>query len=45
MKWKAKIVKACKAAGTYKEYFEPVVNTLADILDKRDAAQKEFIEG
>lgn len=44
MKWKAKIVKACKAAGTYKEYFEPVVNTLADILDKRDAAQQEFIE-
>ena len=44
MKWKAKIVKACKAAGTYKEYFDPVVSTLAEILDKRDAAQKEFIE-
>lgn len=44
MKWKAKIVKACKAAGTYKEYFDPVVSTLAEILEKRDAAQKEFIE-
>ena len=44
MKWKAKIIKACKAAGTYKEYFDPVVITLAEILDKRDAAQKEFIE-
>ena len=44
MKWKAKIIKACKAAGTYKEYFDPVVSTLAEILDKRDAAQKEFIE-
>ena len=44
MKWKAKIVKACKAAGTYKEYFDPVVSTLAEILDKRDAAQKEFVE-
>ena len=44
MKWKAKIVKACKAAGTYKEYFDPVVSTLAEILDKRDAAQKKFIE-
>ena len=44
MKWKAKIVKACKAAGTYKDYFDPVVSTLAEILDKRDAAQKEFIE-
>ena len=44
MKWKAKIVKACKAAGTYKEYFDPVVSTLAEILEKRDTAQKEFIE-
>lgn len=44
MKWKAKIVKACKAAGTYKDYFDPVVSTLAEILDKRDAAQKEFVE-
>ena len=44
MRWKAKITKACKSAGTYKDYFEPVINTLAEILEKRDAAQKEFIE-
>lgn len=44
MKWKTKIEKACKAAGTYKEYFEPVIETLADILERRDAAQKEFIQ-
>lgn len=44
MKWKTKIEKACKAAGTYKEYFEPVIETLADILERRDAAQKEFIK-
>lgn len=45
MKWKRKIEKACEAAGTYREYFDPVITTLADILEKRDAAQKEFIEG
>lgn len=44
MKWKAKITKACKSAGTYKEYFEPVICTLAEILEKRDAAQAEFRE-
>lgn len=44
MKWKRKIEKACEAAGTYREYFDPVIATLAEILEKRDAAQKEFIE-
>lgn len=44
VRWKAKIIKACRAAGTYKEYFDPVINTLAEILEKRDAAQQEFME-
>lgn len=44
MKWKRKIEKACEAAGTYREYFDPVIMTLAEILEKRDAAQQEFIE-
>ena len=30
------------AAGTYQPYFEPVIDTLADILDKRDLALNEF---
>ena len=29
-------------AGTYQTYFEPVINTLAEILDKRDLALMEF---
>lgn len=45
MKWQTRIRKYCEAAGTYKEYFEPVIDTLAGILDKRDSAQQEFIEG
>ena len=45
VKWRPKIKRACKAAGTYKNYFDPVIDTLADILEKRDAAQQEFVEG
>ena len=44
LKWRTKIVKCCEAAGTYKEYFGPVIDTLADILEKRDAVQQQFIE-
>jgi hypothetical protein len=44
LKWRTRIVKCCEAAGTYKDYFVPVIDTLAEILDKRDAAQHEFIE-
>ncbi len=38
-KWKTKIVKAMKEAGTYQPYFEPVILTLAGILEKRDEAE------
>ena len=30
------------AAGTYQTYFEPVIETLAGILEKRDLALNEF---
>lgn len=40
--WKKKIIKTAKDAGTYQKYFEPVIDTLADILSKRDAAQELF---
>lgn len=40
--WKEKIVSACQQAGTYREYFEPVIDTLASILEKRDDAQETF---
>lgn len=40
--WKAKIKKACQDAGTYREFFEPVIDTLASILERRDLAQETF---
>lgn len=42
IKWKNRIKKACKDAGTYKPFFDDVINTLAEILNKRDAAQEQF---
>lgn len=44
VKWATRIRKACEAAGTYREYFNPIIETLADILEKRDAAQQAFLE-
>lgn len=43
-KWKRKIKKACKDAGTYKNFFDSVIDTLADILARRDAAHEMFDE-
>lgn len=40
--WKSRIRKACQSAGTYREAFDHPIDTLADILAKRDAAQSEF---
>ena len=40
--WKQKIVKATKQIGTYQPSFDPAIEILADLLEKRDAAQKEF---
>ena len=42
--WKERIVNACEEAGTYQPYFESVIDTLADIMDKRDMAQVKFEE-
>lgn len=36
--WKTKIKKACTQAGTYKPYFDYVIDTLAGILERRDEA-------
>lgn len=40
--WKKKIIKAAKEAGTYEEFFEGIIDTLADILEKRDNARELF---
>lgn len=42
--WKKRITDSCKAAGTYRDFFDPVIDTLAGILEKRDAVQDAFDE-
>lgn len=41
-KWKTKIVKACKDAGTYEEYFSGAIDALSEILEKRDSAAEQY---
>lgn len=41
-KWREAIKQASIDAGTYKPFFDAVIDTLADILEKRDKAQTEF---
>lgn len=43
-KWKSRIKKNCTAVGTYLPAFDPVIDTLADILEKRDNAQELYEE-
>lgn len=40
--WKRRIRKACKEAGTYREHFEDVISTLAEILELRDKVRKYY---
>lgn len=40
--WKTKIRKAMLEVGTYQPAFDPIVDTLADILAKRDEAQELY---
>ncbi len=40
--WKKRIQKACEEVGTYQASFDNVIDTLAGILENRDAAQKAF---
>lgn len=34
--WEKRIIKACKAAGTYQDYFSEAIKTLAWMLEQRD---------
>ena len=40
--WADRITFLCKQAGTYKTYFEEVINQLASIMETRDKAQEQF---
>ena len=42
--WKAKIKKAAEEAGTYRAYFDSVIDTLAGIMEMRDNAYDLFIK-
>lgn len=41
-KWKTKIKKYCKDAGTYKPFFEGPIDTLAGIMEHRDQSLQAF---
>ena len=40
--WKNRITKACKDAGTYRPFFDSVIDTLAGIMESRDDAAEKF---
>ena len=41
--WRKRIEDNCRAVGTYREAFAPVVQTLADILERRDETYTAFL--
>ena len=43
-KWKDLITKSCEDAGTYRPFFDSVIETLASIMETRDIAQFQFTE-
>ena len=43
--WKIRIEQACKDAGTYRPYFDSVIETLAGIMEMRDDAEERFHTG
>lgn len=42
--WKKKIKSACEGAGTYRPYFDAVIDTLAGTLEQRDEAMAYYRE-
>ena len=43
-KWKEIVKQACEGVGTYQPHFDAIIDTLADILEKRDEAENQFQE-
>lgn len=41
-RWEKRIKEAAIAAGTYQDYFDSVIHTLASILERRDMAEELF---
>lgn len=40
--WKKKIRAACEGAGTYRPFFNAIIETLAETLEQRDRAMEQF---
>ena len=40
--WREKITNSCKNAGTYREYFDSVIDTVSSTLEPRDDALKKY---
>lgn len=43
--WKKKIIQSMTDAGTQGDFYDATVDTLADILERRDEAMKQWKEG
>lgn len=43
--WKSKIKKGLQANGTYKQHYDPLIDTLAGILNKRDVVEEQYVNG
>ena len=41
--WRERIRASCEKAGTYRPWFADVIDTLADILERRDQTREMFI--
>lgn len=42
--WKKRIKASCRKAGTYQKYYDDVISSLAEILEKRDQAEQAYLE-
>lgn len=42
--WKKRIEQACKDASVYEPFFDDIITTLSEVLEKRDAAEKQYKE-
>lgn len=40
--WRKKIIKDAEEAGTYRPFFDSVIDTLAGIMETRDNAQEKY---
>lgn len=40
--WREQIVKSCRKAGTYREYFDSIIDSLAELMEMRDDARDKY---